>query len=83
LENEKHGTYLLMWFLCYHFTFHLHLLSWNQHHSLNHFIAHRRLVNIAEVVSTNIQRQNVFVGKANNSGNLKKIEHRSVGAGGG
>ena len=45
LENEKPITYLLIWFLCYHFVFHLHLLSWNQHHSLTRFYAHRRLVN--------------------------------------
>lgn len=44
LEQERFVQYLLIWFLSYHFLFHMHLLSWDQHHSITQFKAHRRLV---------------------------------------
>ena len=54
LENEKPITYLLIWFLCYHFVFHLHLLSWNQHHSLTRFYAHRRFTSRSKLIEIHL-----------------------------
>lgn len=42
VEREKHVPYLLIWFLNYHGLFHMHLISWNQHHSVVRFKAHYR-----------------------------------------
>ena len=48
VNNEVRLFYLLTWFINYLFLFHIHLLSWDQHHSLTHFKAHRRLVSKCE-----------------------------------
>ena len=54
LENEKYITYLLIWLLCYYFVFHLHLLSWNQHHSLTCFYAHRRFTSRSKLIKIHL-----------------------------
>ena len=45
-KDEKYISYLLIWFLSYHCMFHMHLLSWDQHHAVIRFNAHRRYVYI-------------------------------------
>jgi hypothetical protein len=55
LEDEEYVTYLLIWFLSYLCIFHMHLLSWDHHHALTRFYAHRRLVHIAEAVRAQSQ----------------------------
>ena len=58
VDNEVRLFYLLTWFMNYLFLFHIHLLSWDQHHSLTHFKAHRRLVSKCEARLENGKRCN-------------------------
>lgn len=58
VDNEVRLFYLLTWFINYLFLFHIHLLSWDQHHSLTHFKAHRRLVSKCEARLENGKRCN-------------------------
>ncbi|XP_028391228.1 uncharacterized protein LOC114516064 [Dendronephthya gigantea] len=50
VRGERYIPYVLIWFLSYHCVFHMHLLSWNQHHSVTRFNAHNRFASRSKLI---------------------------------